>query len=99
MKVTISSIHFKTDKKLEEFIKQKVEKLSRTYDNVVGSDVVLKLANVNDNTNKIAEIRLQIPGNDLYARKQCKTFEEATNQAVDALKKQLERHKEKTNAR
>lgn len=99
MKVTISSIHFKTDRKLEEFIKQKVEKLSKNYDQVLGSDVVLKIANSNDQINKIAEIRLLIPGNDLFARKQSRTFEEATDQAIDALKKQLERHKAKVNGR
>ncbi len=95
MRVKINSVHFKTDKKLEDFIKEKVEKLVSTYDSVVGSDVTLKVSNSNDPVNKVAEIRLSIPGNDLYAKKQCKTFEEATDSAIDALKKQLFKHKEK----
>jgi len=96
MRVKINAVHFKTDKKLEDFIKEKVEKLTNTYENVVGSDVTLKVANNTDATNKIAEIRLSIPGNDLFAKKQCKTFEEATDSALDALKKQLVKYKDKT---
>jgi putative sigma-54 modulation protein len=36
---------------------------------------------------------MQIPGYDLYAKKQSKTFEEAADTAIDALKKQLEKYK------
>ncbi|HLO91091.1 MAG TPA: ribosome-associated translation inhibitor RaiA [Lentimicrobium sp.] len=95
MKVNITSVKFKTDRKLEEFINSKVEKLSGVYDGILGSDVTLKLENVETQDNKVAEIRLQIKGNDLFARKQSTTFEEATDTAVDALRKQLDRHKEK----
>lgn len=95
MKVNITSVKFKTDRKLEEFINSKVEKLSGVYDGILGSDVILKLENAEHQDNKVAEIRIQIKGNDLFARKQSNTFEEATDTAVDALRKQLDRHKEK----
>lgn len=94
MKVSITSVKFKTDRKLEQFINQKVEKLSGVYDGIIGSDVLLKLEN-GEVENKVAEIRLQIKGNDLFARKQSATFEEATDTAVDALRKQLDRHKDR----
>ena len=93
MKVNITSVHFKTDKKLENFIERKVGKLSGLIEGVMGSEVTLKLENSENRDNKIAEIRLLIKGYDLYAKKQCKTFEEATDTAVDALKKQLEKYK------
>ncbi|MCD4745234.1 MAG: ribosome-associated translation inhibitor RaiA [Bacteroidales bacterium] len=95
MKVNINSVHFKVDKKLEIFINEKVNKLSNMYDGVIGSDVTLKVANNDKPENKIAEIRLQIRGYDLYAKKQNKSFEEATDTAVDALKKQLIKYKNK----
>lgn len=95
MRVTIQSLHFKADRKLEDFVTSKIEKLGSVYEQVIGSEVVLRLENVEDNNNKIAEIRLLIPGQDLFARKQSKTFEEAADQAVDALKRQLAKHKEK----
>jgi len=95
MKVNINSVHFKTDKKLDSFITEKVEKLSDLYDGIIGSEVTLRVNNSEDHENKIAEIRLLVPGNDLFAKKQSKSFEEATDIAVDALRKQLTRHKEK----
>ncbi len=95
MKVTINSVKFKTDKRLEEFINDKVQKLTNNYNDIIGSEVILKIENGEDLENKIAEIKLLIPGNDLFAKKNCKTFEAATDQAVDALKKQLIKHKEK----
>ena len=95
MKVNINSVHFKSDKKLDSFITEKVEKLSDLYDGIIGSEVTLRVNNSEDHDNKIAEIRLLVPGNDLFAKKQSKSFEEATDIAVDALRKQLSKHKEK----
>ena len=99
MQVNINSVHFKADKKLVAFINEKVEKLSNYYEGVIGSDVTLKLENSEFPDNKIAEIRLFIRGNDLYAKKQSKTFEEAADTAVDALKRQIARHKNKLKTR
>ena len=95
MKINISSIHFKADQKLEDFVQEKVERLSAIYDGVIGSEVTLKLDKNKGIENKVAEIKLFIRGNDLFAKKQCKSFEEATDSAVEALRKQLKKHKEK----
>ncbi|MDD3738188.1 MAG: ribosome-associated translation inhibitor RaiA [Lentimicrobiaceae bacterium] len=95
MDIKINSLHFKTDQKLEVFIQNKVEKLANYYNGVIGADVSLKIANTQTNENKIAEIRLIIPGNDLYVKKQSKTFEESIDKSVDALKRQLTKHKNK----
>ena len=95
MKVNINSVHFKADKKLITFIENKVDKLSNYYDGIIGSDVSLKVSNQNDRENKITEIPLIIKGYDMFASKQSNSFEESTDLAVDALKKQLTKHKEK----
>ncbi len=95
MNVNISSLHFKTDSKLEDFIQKKLNKLTGRYDGVLGSDVILKLDKSDSHENKVAEIKLNLKGMELFAKKQSKTFEEATDMAVDALKKQIEKHKER----
>ena len=95
MKVMINSVHFKADQKLEEFITQKVEKLCTKYSEVINAEVSLKLDNTDTPENKIADIRLVLRGDDLFASKQSKSFEESTDVAVDALKKQLEKYKGK----
>ena len=95
MKVIINAVKFKADAKLEEFINDKVGKLSGVYDGIIGSEVILKVDNVETPDNKIAEIRLLIKGNDLFAKKQSTSFEEATDTAISALRKQLDKHKSK----
>ena len=95
MNIKINSVHFKSDKKLEDFIKEKLQKMPTLFDGVIGSEVILKVENTDTRDNKIVEIRLVIPGYDLFAKKQSKTFEESTDQAVEALRKQLVKHKEK----
>jgi putative sigma-54 modulation protein len=95
MQVKIYSVQFKADVKLENFIEDKLGKLNNYYDQILGSEVFLKLENTNGPENKITEIRLSIPGNDLFAKKQSKTFEEATDQAIDALRRQIQKHKDK----
>jgi putative sigma-54 modulation protein len=95
MTVKIQSIHFNADKKLLSFIEERMGKLTQVYNEIIASDVTLKLDNASDDGNKIAEIRLHIPGNDLFAKKQCKSFEEAIDTSIDALKTQVKKHKEK----
>lgn len=96
MRVNINSVHFKADKKLLTFINQRVEKLSQLFDGLIGSEVALKIDNNDGRDNKIAEIKLILPGSNLYAKKQGKSFEESTDLAVEALRRQLKKYKEKT---
>lgn len=95
MQVNISSVRFKADKKLLDFIKLKVDKLSSIYEEVLGGDVILKVSNNGSPDNKVTEIKLMIKGDDLFAKKQSKTFEESTDMAVEALRRQLRKHKGK----
>jgi putative sigma-54 modulation protein len=91
----ISSVHFDADRKLIEFIQNRVDKLANYYDKIIDGEVILKVENSNSTENKVAEIKLLVPGNDIFAKKQSKSFEEATDNAVEALRRQLKRHKEK----
>ncbi|HET6228095.1 MAG TPA: ribosome-associated translation inhibitor RaiA [Bacteroidia bacterium] len=95
MTVKIQSVHFDADKKLLEFIQEKVDKLTQFYDGIINSDVTLRIDKSSDTENKVAEIRIHLPGNDLFAKKQCKSFEEAVDMSLDALRTQVKKHKEK----
>lgn len=95
MKLTIHSIRFDADQKLEEFIEKKIQKLERVFDNIVSIEVFLRVVKPQANNNKLAEIKLEIAGNDLFAKKQTDTFEESVDQCIDALRTQLKKHKEK----
>lgn len=95
MTVKIQSVHFDADKKLLAFVEERVDKLTHYYDGIIKSEVILKLDKGESVDNKIAEIKLHIAGNDLFAKKQCKSFEEAVDTSIDALKSQVKKHKEK----
>ncbi len=98
MNVTVQAIHFTADSKLVDFIQKKANKLDQFYDQIISGEVYLKLEKVEDEANKISEIKLSIPGNQLFAKEKCKTFEEATDLAIESLRKQLEKHKQKIRA-
>lgn len=95
MKITINSVKFDADQKLEDYVEKKVNKLEKFYDEIVHAEVYLRVEKPQAVDNKITEIKLEIPGTELFAKKQSQTFEESTEQAIDALRKQLIKHKEK----
>ena len=95
MKVKIQSIHFDADQKLLNFIESKVGKLNTFSNSIIDTEVFLRLDKSASHDNKIAEIKLLVPGNDLFAKRKCKSFEEATDLAVEALRRQLKKQKEK----
>lgn len=95
MNIKINSIKFSPTKKLATFVEGKVKKLGHFYDDIIGAEIFLKLENSQKNGNKVAEIKLDLPGNELFAKKNSKSFEESTDSAIDALRKQIIKHKNK----
>ncbi|CAM1350147.1 ribosome hibernation-promoting factor, HPF/YfiA family [Tenacibaculum crassostreae] len=96
MKVFTQSVNFSADKKLLDFIEKKVGGLERFHDKIVDAEVFLKVQKTSEKENKITEVKINIPGNELMVKKQYKTFEEGVSVAVESLKRQLQKSKEKT---
>ncbi len=92
MKLKVQSIHFDADRKLVDFIQKKVDKLETYFDRMVDGEVFLRLNNEGVD-NKTVEIKLNLPGNQLFAIEKARSFEAATDQATDALKNQLKKFK------
>lgn len=78
-----------------DFIQERMDKLEKYYDKIVSSDVFLKVEKTSEKENKVVEIRLHVPGDDFMVTKQCKSFEEATDQSAEALERLLLKRKEK----
>ncbi|MBN2349940.1 MAG: ribosome-associated translation inhibitor RaiA [Bacteroidales bacterium] len=95
MNIKINSVKFSATKELETFIHERVKKLIQYSDDIIGAEVFLKLEKSQDLQNKVTEIKVELPGNELFVKKQSKSFEESTDIAVDALKRQIKKHKEK----
>jgi len=95
MEIRIQSIHFDASEQLQSFIQKKVTKLERLYDDIKVVEVSLKVVKPETVKNKEAGIKIIIPNNEFYASKVNDTFEESIDEGLDALSKQLLKHKEK----
>ena len=95
MNITINSVKFKADEKLEKFVNDKVAKIERLVDNATKCEVTLKVDKPESDNNKIAEISLTLPGQTLFNSKQANTFEEAVSDCVDTMKVQIDKYKER----
>ena len=98
MNIKIKTLGFSAKQELTKFVNEKVEKFAHLYDKIISCDVSFNLDKSDTNDNIVCDIRLVIPGNDLIATAQRKTFEEATAQAVEALERQIEKRKTKLSA-
>ncbi|MBQ6726213.1 MAG: ribosome-associated translation inhibitor RaiA [Bacteroidales bacterium] len=95
MNIKINAVKFKPDQKLEQFVNDKVGKLEKHFDGITSCEVILKVDKPESDGNKIAELQLALPKQTLFNSKQADSFEDAVLQAVDAMKVQLTKYKEK----
>ncbi len=92
------SIRFDADQKLLDHIQKKLDKLDKFYDRIVDSEVFMRLENDDQRENKIIEIKLNLPREQLFSKTRSRTFENAADEAVEALRRQLKKYKEKLTA-
>jgi ribosomal subunit interface protein len=90
MKIIIQSPHFTVKDTLDSFIRRKFSKLPHLYSKVEASEICLKLEKSEDDEDKTCQVRLSLPGHDLFVSKKSSTFEESVDHCVDALTKQIE---------
>ncbi len=95
MKLQMQSLHFDADQKLLAFIQKKVEKLDTMFSRIIDGEVILRLEKSENKENKIFELRLNVPGNQLFVKEKSSTFEAATDMALETMKSQLRKHKGK----
>lgn len=95
MKLQMHSLHFDADQKLVDFIQKKANKLETFYDRIVDGEVIMRVERDEAMDNKIIEIKLNIPGKQLFAKEQAKSFEAGADEAVESLRRQLKKRKEK----
>lgn len=99
MRVQTETVQFKADTKLIDFVEEKVGKLDLYFDRITSAHVYLKLENSGQVKDKIAEVKLHVPGDVLIAKETTKSFEQSIDEAVGKLKRQLDKYKEKLSER
>ncbi|MBB3838710.1 putative sigma-54 modulation protein [Runella defluvii] len=97
MRLQMHAIHFDADPKLLEFIQKKLEKLETFYDRITGGEVYLRLDKSESSKvkDKILEVKIKVPSGELFVKEKGKSFEEATDLALEALKSQIKKFKSK----
>ncbi|MVO09251.1 ribosome-associated translation inhibitor RaiA [Flavobacterium sp. TP390] len=98
MKVNVQAVNFNVDKKLVNFVQERLDKLEKYFDKVISSEVYLKLENTSDKENKTVEVKVHVPGEEFLVKKTCKTFEEAVDLSEESLERILVKYKEKIRA-
>lgn len=94
METRIKALHFEVSEKLVDFINKKIAKLARRFPAANTADVTLRVVKPETSMNKEVLIVITAPETEMVATKVANTFEEATDQALEALERQLEKHKE-----
>lgn len=96
MNVQIQSVKFDAGQPLLDFIQKKMDRLDRFVDErASGAEVVLRLDADSEKGNKVVVISLRVPGGDIRVEERAFTFEEAIDNSMDIIKRQLEKAKAK----
>ncbi len=95
MKIQTQAVQFKADQKLIDFTEKRLNKLEQFFDRIISAEVYLKLENSGQVKDKVAEVRINVPGNTLITKETQKSFEAAIDAAADSLRRQIIKHKEK----
>lgn len=95
METRIQSIHFDASAQLLEFVEKKVAKIEKLCDDATSLEVSMKLIKPETAMNKEVALRVSSASGDMFASKISDTFEDALLVAIDALKAQIEKKREK----
>ena len=89
MDIQIHSIHFDADRGLLDFIKSKLNKLVTFNDAIISADVFLRIEKNDERENKLVDIKLHVPGKELFAKRHATSFEAAVDEVTEALRRQV----------
>ena len=96
MNVNITALNFEISERLTEFTNKKAARLAHKSPDITDYDARLKVVKPETALNKQATLMVVVPDSpDLVATKVCDTFEEAVDQAISALERQLEKLKDR----
>lgn len=96
MNVNIQAVHFDADSKLVSYVETRISKIYQFHEKITKVDVYLKLDNVvHTIKDKIAEIKIHIPGHHFFVKQSSKSFEQSFDEALNSMITQIKRKKER----
>lgn len=95
MDIIIQSLGFKASDHLEDFIREKINRIVKESDKVIRANVTLYIGSDANPQNNVCEIRLEVPGNDHFVKKGSDVFEKAITDCTDALQQIIRKTRDK----
>lgn len=95
MEAIFQFVHLTKSERLEEFTREKLNKLENKYDWIVRAEVFFKKQDGEDPNGFICNIKLSVPGPQIFAESNKDSFESAIVASVKDLDRQLEKQKAK----
>lgn len=104
MILRMHTVHFDADQKLLDYVQKKVDKLETFHDRIIDGEVTMRLEKSHLNKkevfgNKTVEVKINIPGQQLFVKDTSNTFEATIDLALERMSRKLKRQKEKTKPR
>lgn len=96
MNLTISGHHLDVSPALRTYVMQKLDRISRHFDQVVDVRVLLTIENQREKEQRQrAECNLRVKGGEMYAQAMHADLYAAVDELVDKLDRQVVRHKDR----
>jgi len=91
MQINITGHHIEVTPALKAYVTEKLQRLTRHFDHVISTNVILKL----DNHLQLAEATVHAAGKSLFATTADSDMYAAIDSLADKLDKQVRRHKDR----
>lgn len=96
MNLTISGHHLEVTTALRDYVTNKLERITRHFDQVVDVKVLLTVDNQKEKDKRQrAECNIHVKGSDLFAESAHEDLYAAIDELVDKLDRQVVRHKDR----
>ena len=93
MDVSVQFVKMDTSEFMEAFAIKKINKLAKRYGDIMKAEVFYKLEKDPKGKGKICEIQLSLSGPRIFAVSNEESFQEATDETINDIEKQLEKRK------
>ena len=97
MNINFQSLNYKADQKLIQFAEKRIDKLSQFYHQIIHVFIFTKVENNSNKINKLVELKIGVPGDDVIVKKKAKTFEVGINLVAETAERILKKLKQKKN--
>jgi putative sigma-54 modulation protein len=99
MNITFEYDGVRASERLEELVTKKLNKMESKYDFIVQAHVFLRIQNTSSPmSGKICKIQVSVPGPQIFAETNSKSFEASIQETIGDLDRQLSKKKEKMKA-